>query len=347
MRPAFVRYLLLGFTVLLLVRPAAVGQPQDGSSLPPLPPPGRLIDLGGWRVHLHCTGEVRTSQPTVMLEAGSGDFSVDWNLVQPEVARFARVCSYDRAGAGWSDLGPRPRTMHQVSWELRALLEKAGERPPYVLVGHSSGGWLVRVFASTYRSDVAGLVLCETGDERNLLTAKDGKKVPLVETATGVPLPAVERSNPLRESDIPARFRSMIEAQIRDWAPHANDPPRDELPADAQRMRTWSISQVKHHIVNDNPFAAEEMATLLAERTTKKHALGDMPLVVLTRGGREREAAENPAGEEKRKRNQESLVTLSRVGKQVLASRSGHHIPLDEPDLVVTAIRDVLPAVGK
>lgn len=89
------------------------------------------------------------------------------------------------------------------------------------------------------------------------------------------------------------------------------------------------------------------MAALLAERTTKKHALGDMPLVVLTRGGTEREAAENPAGEEKRKKDQESLVTLSRVGKQVIASRSGHHIPLDEPDLVVRAIREVLSAAGK
>jgi hypothetical protein len=139
----------------------------------------------------------------------------------------------------------------------------------------------------------------------------------------------------------------MIEAQIRDLAPHANDPPRDKLPADAQRMRTWSIAQVKHHIVNDNPFAGEEMAALLAERTTKEHALGDMPLVVLTRGGTEREAAENPAGEEKRKRNQASLVTLSRVGKQVIALRSGHHIPLDEPALLVAAIRDVLATVGK
>ena len=339
---------LLGFTVLLLVRPAVVAQPQDASTSPPLPAPGRLIDLGGWRLHLHCTGrQVRTSQPTVILEAGSGDFSVDWSLVQPEVARFARVCSYDRAGAGWSDLGPRPRTMHQVAWELRTLLEKAGEGPPFVLVGHSSGGWLVRVFASTYRSDVAGLVLCESGDERGLFTVKDDKKVPLVETATGEPLPAVKRSDPLRDSDIPARFRSMIEAQIRDLAPHANDPPRDKLPADAQRMRTWSISQVKHHIVNDNPFAGEEMAALLAERTTKTHALGDMPLVVLTRGGTEREAAENPAGEEKRKRNQASLVTLSRVGKQVMALRSGHLIPLDEPELVVAAIRDVLATVGK
>jgi hypothetical protein len=190
-------------------------------------------------------------------------------------------------------------------------------------------------------------VLCESGDERGLFTLKDDKKVRLVETATGAPLPAVERSNPLRESDIPARFRSMIEAQIRDLAPHANDPPRDKLPADAQRMRTWSISQVKHHIVNDNPFAGEEMAALLAERTTKKNALGDMPVIVLSRGGTEREAANDPAGEETRKTHQASLVTLSRVGKHVIALRSGHHIPLDEPDLLVAAIRDVLAAVGK
>ncbi len=347
MRRAFVRYVLLGLAVILLVQPSAVARRQGATTSPPLPPPGRLIDLGGWRVHLYCTGEVRTSQPTVILEAGSGDFSVDWSLVQPEVARFARVCSYDRAGAGWSDLGPRPRTMHQVVWEVRTLLEKAGERPPFVLVGHSSCGWLVRVFTSMYRSEVAGLVLCESGDERGLFTVKDGKKVLLVETATGEPLPAVKRSDPLRDSDIPARFRSMIEAQIRDLAPHANDSPRDRLPADAQRMRTWSISQVKHHIVSDNPHAGEELAALLAQRTTKKHALGDLPLVVLTRGGTEREAAENPADEEKRKANQASLVTLSTMGKHVIASRSGHHIPLDEPDLVVTAIRDVLATVRR
>src|SRR3989442_14962234 len=75
---------------------------QTASTSPPLPAPGRLVDLGGWRVHLNCTGQVRASQPTVILEAGAGGFSVDWSLVQPEVASFARVCSYDRAGLGWS-----------------------------------------------------------------------------------------------------------------------------------------------------------------------------------------------------------------------------------------------------
>ena len=116
----------------LLLSESSTVRAQNVSTSLPYPPPGRLIDIGGWRLHINCTGEAHSPQPTVVLEAGASDFSVEWSLVQPRVARFARVCSYDRAGSGWSDLGPRPRTMHQIVWELHALLEKAGERPPYV-----------------------------------------------------------------------------------------------------------------------------------------------------------------------------------------------------------------------
>src|ERR1041384_6815725 len=129
---------------------------QNESTPPPFPPPGRLVDVGGWRLHLNCTGEARASQPTVILEAGKGDFSVEWSLVQPGVAKFARVCSYDRAGDGWSELGPYPRTFHQIVYELHTLLDKAGVKPPFVLVGQSYGGWLVRLYAFTYPAEVAG-----------------------------------------------------------------------------------------------------------------------------------------------------------------------------------------------
>src|SRR3954462_12038792 len=104
----------LALTVLLLLSGSIAARAQDATTSPPLSPPGRLVDIGGWRLHLNCTGEARASQSTVILEAGAGDFSVDWSLVQPNVTRFARVCSYDRAGSGWSELGPRPRTMHQI-----------------------------------------------------------------------------------------------------------------------------------------------------------------------------------------------------------------------------------------
>src|SRR5215510_4849574 len=141
-----------------LALPAATVVTQDQATPPPFPPPGKLVDIGGWRLHLNCTGEVRASQPTVILESGIGDFSVEWSLVQPDVSKFARVCSYDRAGDGWSEMGPHPRTFHQIAYELHTLLDKADVKPPLVLVGHSYGGGLVRQYQSIYPSEVAGIV---------------------------------------------------------------------------------------------------------------------------------------------------------------------------------------------
>jgi pimeloyl-ACP methyl ester carboxylesterase len=98
--------------------------------------------VGWWRLHLYCTGEAREGQPTVVLEACKGDFSVEWSLVQPGISRYARVCSYDRAGDGWSELGPHPRTFRQIVYELHTLLERAGVRAPFILIDHSYGAWL-------------------------------------------------------------------------------------------------------------------------------------------------------------------------------------------------------------
>jgi pimeloyl-ACP methyl ester carboxylesterase len=320
--------------------PNAAGA-QAAPNTAPLPPPGELVDLGGWRVHLHCTGQASTAQPTVILEAGAGGFSVDWSLVQPEVARFARVCSYDRAGLGWSDLGPHPRTLRQIVWELHTLLQRAGVRPPYVLVGHSYGGILARLFTLTYPSDVAGVVLEESGHERGVAVLQNGRLVRLVETATGRAVPAVRTSDPLRESDIPASARAQIEAAARHMASRALEPPRNKLPSDAQRIRAWAFAQVKHWAANDNPFEAEELAALLARWTGTDYPLGDLPVVVLSRG---RGDFDDREAEEEHRRNQAELVRLSRSARQVVAQRSGHEILLDEPELVVQAIRDVIAA---
>ena len=284
----------------------------------------------------------------MILEAGAGDFSVDWSLLQPRVARFARVCSYDRAGIGWSDLGPRPRTMHQIVWELHALLEKAGERPPYVLVGHSYGGLLVRLYASTYPADVTGMVLEESADERGAFTMVDGKGVPLVDTAKGEPIAPVKTSGPLRESDFPpGRIRNLIEQAAREGPAHATESPYDKLPSEAQRMRTWALGRFKTYAANDNPFAAEELAALLAERKKKEHPLGDMPLTVLSRGLPEDASPGGKAGEDAHNRFQADNVRLSSVGKQVIAKHSRHHICIDEPELEASAIRDILDAARK
>jgi pimeloyl-ACP methyl ester carboxylesterase len=216
-----------------------------------------------------------------------------------------------------------------------------------VLVGHSYGGILARLYASTHRSDVAGIVLCESGHERGVAVLRDGKMVRLVETATGRPIPAVKTSGPVRVSDIPPGILSQIEAAARQMAPHATEPPYNKLPADAQSMRAWAFSQVKHWATNDNPFEAEELAAMLAEQAKKDHPLGDMPVIVLSRGTPQNEGPEAGASEDEHRRNQATLVALSSVGKQIIARHSGHEILISESDLVVTAIHDVVAAARR
>ena len=123
------------------------------------PPPGELVDIGGYRLHINCTG---SGSPTVVIDAGWGDWSTAWGFVQPEVAKTTRVCTYDRAGTGWSDAGPLPRDATQFAKELHTLLQNAHIPGPYVLAGHSLGGLPVRVFAGTYPAEVAGVVLIDS-----------------------------------------------------------------------------------------------------------------------------------------------------------------------------------------
>ncbi len=122
------------------------------------PPPGQMVDVGGYRLHINCTGE---GSPTVVIESGWGDMSASWGWVQPEVAKTTRICTYDRAGMGWSESSPQPRTAREFAKELHTLLAKANEPGPYVLVGHSLGGYTMRVYAHDYPGEVAGLVLID------------------------------------------------------------------------------------------------------------------------------------------------------------------------------------------
>ena len=122
------------------------------------PPPGRLVDVGGYRLHIHCAGE---GSPAVILDALFPGGVSNWAWIQPELAKSTRVCAYDRAGLGWSDSGPEPRDALQQAEELHTLLAKAGIGGPFVLVGHSLGGLSVRMFAGLYPDETAGMVLIE------------------------------------------------------------------------------------------------------------------------------------------------------------------------------------------
>ena len=118
------------------------------------PMAGRLFDVGGRKMHIDCRGE---GSPAVILDAGLGDTYLSWRKVQPQIAAFTRACSYDRAGLGYSDPSPLPRTSEVIAKELHTLLQAAQIAPPYVLVGHSMGGYDVRLYASLYRDEVAGM----------------------------------------------------------------------------------------------------------------------------------------------------------------------------------------------
>lgn len=152
---------LLVFLAILLVAGAVYESVASANDLKKYPPPGRLVDMGGYKLHLYCTGEHQAGRPTVILEAGSGSASPDWGLVQPDMAGVTRVCSYDRAGYMWSDPGSLPRTSQRFVEELRTLLDKAGEEGPYLLVGHSLGAHTVRLFAHQYPESVVGVILVD------------------------------------------------------------------------------------------------------------------------------------------------------------------------------------------
>lgn len=338
-------FFAISWVAFLILTPTASAQTE--LTPPPLPPPGKLIDVGGWRLHLNCTGAINASQPTVILEAGKGDFSVEWALVQPGVSKFARVCSYDRAGDGWSEMGPYPRTFRQIVYELHTLLERAGVKPPFVLAAHSYGGWLVRSYAIAYPSEVAGMVLADAGMDNPVRLLGDGKLGRSSDLATNREIPAVKTSNPLRVSDIPPAALSRMKAGMPEAVATANDPPRDKLPADAQRMRTWALGQLGHVAAAVNPFENEELALLRADRQKTEFPLGDKPLIVLTRGRSEDTGPDGKEFEAEHRREHTALARMSRKGKLVVAARSGHHIQLEEPDLVIKAIREVVTAAHK
>jgi pimeloyl-ACP methyl ester carboxylesterase len=334
---------LLRFGVVCVLVIASAGLAMGGGPRPP----GRLVDVGGYRLHALVRGK---GSPTVVLLTGSGDYSFVWSLVAPAVGRFARTVTYDRAGDAWSDLGPTPRTMRQESFELHQLLERAGVRPPYVLVGHSYGGLVARVFADEYPGDVAGMVLVDATHESTVLGINN-KPVRLRELATGraVPAPQTMRSSPPRppSPDDVKQFEEMRKM----FGPPRIEPPFDRLPAAVQRLQLWAAANPKLSAATED-FLAEELQLLYVERRAKAHPLGDIPLVVLAAG---RSDGAPPGitdddwkkiSDEKRQQKAD-LATLSTNGVLVVAETSGHHIHLEDPQLVVESIKRVLDAVRR
>jgi pimeloyl-ACP methyl ester carboxylesterase len=274
---------------------------------------GRLFDVGGYKIHVDCAGE---RNPAVILESGLGDTYISWHKVQPQIALFARVCSYDRAGIGYSDSSSRTRTSKVMAEELHTLLRAAGVAPPYILVGHSLGGYSVRLYASLYRSEVAGMVL-------------------------------VDASHPDQENRFPLELKNMEgtwlrEAEFLEYT----------MPFGIPRLLGLCEDDPKQRAAECNFHTAREGVAELkafpesASQTAATGSLGDLPLAVLSHDP-DKPSADLPADIAKPtndawEKMQEELSHLSTRGTQTIARNSAHYIQIDRPDVVIEAVRNVM-----
>lgn len=297
--------------------------------------PGRLVDAGGHKLHMNCSGK---GGATVVIETGLGDFSFDWVLVQQRVSTFARVCTYDRGGYAWSEPGPLPRTFAQLNFELRKALAAAGERGPFVLVGHSFGGGIVRQHALSHPGDVAGLVFVDiVGEHQYIRMGPHAGRVG--DDAKGRQIPAP------RDGGAPSAAKEAAETTT----PATVDPPYDRLPRQQQQLHAWAAAQPLLQEVEDSQreWSAEYFARWVA--SPQKGSLGAIPLIVLTRAeGGYGKNLDKPEEELERTRldAQRGLAALSSAGTQRIV-KAGHNMHLEVPDVVVQAIRDVIGAARR
>jgi pimeloyl-ACP methyl ester carboxylesterase len=277
------------------------------------PMPGQLVDVGGYKMHIDCMGN---GSPTIILESGLGDSYVSWQQVQPRIAQFIRVCSYDRAGLGYSDFSPRPRTSEVMAEELHALLQNSGISGPIVLAGHSLGGYNVRVFASLYRSDVVGMVLVDSSHP------EQAKRLPPVVTDL--------QATWLRE----AEFLEFI-------TPFGIPRLLGFCGSDVvTRAAECTFSNAREEVAEMKSFSESAAQAWLTQ------SLGDLPLAVLSHDPNTPQPdlpedlvkPTNDAWEQM----QEELAHLSTKGTQTIATHSGHYIQFDRPDVVVEAVRTIV-----
>ena len=296
--------------------------------------PGTLVPADGTRLNLYCMGN---GSPAVVFDSGWEDWAPVWTIVQPEVAKWTRACSYDRAGAGFSDPGPLPRTSVRIADELRSALHNGGIKGPYILVGHAFGGDNVRTFAARHPGEVAGLVLVEAdvtsspeerrGQARLIASLRECRDA----IAAGKPLPAL----PGRPARTCAQqfFRGLPEAM---WSPELN-------------AKLLELAQTKVAMYDAYISEMEQMPQ--DETYLEKHSrpLGSLPIRVLSTGNHGIHALDqaHPLNAEQQKyerevaREQAGWLALSSNAKQLFTDKSSEYIPFDQPNFVVDAIHEV------
>jgi pimeloyl-ACP methyl ester carboxylesterase len=305
--------------------------------------PGQLVAVSGFRLNLYCMGN---GSPTVVFDSGWEDWAPAWSTVQPQIAKWTRACSYDRAGAGFSDPGPMPRTSMRITEELHTALHRAGMAGPYILVGHAFGGDNVRIFADLYMREVAGLVLIDAdpndvepkamqeeqhrGNAAIVSQLRDCRNA----IAEHKPLPAL-RSRPGQPQHTCAQqfFRGLPEAA---WSPELN-------------AKLLQIAETKVAMYDAYLSEMEQMGPDEAYLQKHRRSFGSGPIRVLTSGNHgvghlETKPADTPDHvkyEQQATLAQARWLGLSSNAKQIFAQHSSEYIQFDEPNTVINAIREV------
>jgi pimeloyl-ACP methyl ester carboxylesterase len=292
--------------IALILSSCLTGKSQAPNTSRPLPL-GTLVDVGGYRVHLYCLGQ---GSPTVMI---AGAFSFDWALVQPDVAKFTRVCTFDSSGTAWSDpikTATAPTCNQRVD-EIHQLIMRAPVDGPYVLVGYSVGAQWARLYAARYSNNIVGMVIVD-----HAFIPDQG---PTRKAAHSHSLPQ-GYSPPTLVSDAPI---------VLDFQDDVNF---SKLPKHDQELHTWALSE--NPIQPDYEMAKDCFADLAMVTGKSRFPLGDMPLAVISTGN------ETPSY----LKLQTDLMALSHRSEHVIAWNSTHMVLLDEPEVITGAILKMVAA---
>jgi len=337
----------LQIALLLLLSSAPVSAQEPGAHSAPADliyaHPGRLVDAGGFRLNLYCTGQ---GSPAVVFDSGWEDWSPAWSTVQPQISTWTRACSYDRAGAGFSEPGPMPRTSLRIAEELHTALHNAGIGGPYILVGHAFGGDNVRTFADLYMDEVAALVTDDadaTDLEPEALQKDDREgRAGIVSQlracrnaiAGHKPLPPLG-SGPVSSKKTCAQqfFRGLPE---KEWSPELN-------------AKLLEIAQTK--VAMYDAYASEMENMTQDELYLEQHqrSFGSRPIRVLTSGNhgighletKPPDTPEQVKYEQQVTQAQSRWLTLSTNARQVFAQHSSEYIQFDDPETMINTLREV------
>ncbi|HSK88664.1 MAG TPA: alpha/beta hydrolase [Anaerolineales bacterium] len=321
--PLFWTPILLAVSISVFLAVAARARTRLKGQYPPI---GQMVDIGGYRLHMHVEGE---GGPTVVFDAGAGGIGLSWELVRPAIAKVTRVVVYDRAGLGWSDPSPCPRDAYTMAVELHTLLTNANIPAPYILVGHSLGGSVARQFAAKYPNEVAGLVMVDSAHEAQVKHFPEAL-VKMVNSMKGM----LGAMTLISELGIFALKPNLISV------------------GDNGKLPNELVEQMRAVIATSNSHAktlVAETESVFAAQTQPVATLSDLPLTVISHGDLDANAVPPSLGQKVREeyeaawqKLQAEITSLSTRARRIVAERSGHNVMFDQPETVIESILEML-----